>query len=156
MDINKIKKTIVLAADHGGYLLKEAVKLYLSSKNIYEIVDVGCDSEEVSVDYPDYAEKMSNEVLKNPENRGIIFCGSGIGISIAANKINGIRCALVHDYLGAKLCKEHNDCNVISLGGYFIGRDLAKNIVDSYLNAEFTGDERHCRRIKKINILEQN
>ena len=91
----------------------------------------------------------------NPENKGILVCGSGIGISIAANKINGIRCALVHDYLSAKLSRQHNDSNIISLGAGFVGKELAKNIVDVFLSTDFTGEERHQRRIDKMTQLEK-
>jgi ribose 5-phosphate isomerase B len=95
------------------------------------------------------------EVLKNPENRGIVICGSGIGISIAVNKVNGIRCGLVHDYLSTKLSREHNNCNVISLGANFIAKELAKHIVDTFLSTDFPGEERHLGRIDKISQIEK-
>ncbi len=152
---SKIRRTVVLACDHAGFPLKDAIKSYLMSNIKFEVIDKGCDSAEKSVDYPDYVEELCAEVLKNPENKGIVVCGSGIGMSIAANKIKGIRCALLHDQLGAKLTREHNDSNIMSLGAAFIGKDLAKNIVDTFLNTEFSGEERHQRRIDKIALLEQ-
>jgi len=152
------KKKVILGSDHAGFLLKEAIKLHLTSnqnENKFEIIDCGCDSE-TSVDYPDYGKAVAIEVLKNPENKGIVVCGSGIGISIAANKVNGIRCALVHDYLSAKLSRQHNNSNIISLGAGFIGKELAKNIVDVYLSTEFTGEERHQRRLDKMSQIEKD
>lgn len=152
------KRKIILGSDHAGFLLKEAIKAHLSSsenQNKFEIIDCGCDSDK-SVDYPDFAVPVANEVLKNPENKGIVVCGSGIGISIACNKVNGIRCALVHDYLSAKLSRQHNNSNIISLGAGFIGKELAKNIVDVYLATDFTGEERHQRRIDKMSEIEKN
>ena len=156
--MQNIKRKIILGSDHAGFLLKEAIKLHLSSnayENTLEIIDCGCDSEK-SVDYPDHANAVATEVLKNPENKGILVCGSGIGISIAANKVNGIRCALVHDYLSSKLSRQHNDSNIISIGAGFVGKELAKNIVDVYLATEFTGEERHQRRIDKMSEIEKN
>lgn len=152
---NKLKRIVVIASDHAGFKLKDALKNYLLSKEDLEVIDVGCDSAEKSVDYPDYAEKLCLEVLKNPLNRGIVVCGSGIGISIACNKINGIRCALLHEPLSARLTREHNDTNVMSLGCGYVGVDLAKNIVDVWLNTEFPGAPNHQRRIDKIAELEK-
>jgi ribose 5-phosphate isomerase B len=152
---NKLKREVILASDHAGFPLKDIIKSYLLTNQNIEVIDKGCDSAQKSVDYPDFVEDLCAEVLKNKENKGIVVCGSGIGISIAANKIKGIRCALLHDQLGAKLTREHNDSNVMSLGAGFIGKELAKNIVDTFLNTEFSGDERHQRRIDKITQLEQ-
>lgn len=156
--MNNIKRTVIVGSDHAGYLLKEAIKVHLTSgsnENKFEIIDCGCDSEK-SVDYPEFGAAVANEVLKNSENKGIVVCGSGVGISIAANKVNGIRCALVHDYLSAKLSRQHNNSNIISLGAGFVGKELAKNIVDVYLSTEFTGEERHQRRIDKLTEIEKS
>ena len=153
MDIIK-KRIVILASDHAGFPLKDAIKSYLSTKENFEIIDRGCDSADESVDYPDFVKDLCSEVSKNKNNKGVVVCGSGIGISIAANKIKGIRCALLHDQLGAKLSREHNDSNVMSLGAGFLGKELAKNIVDTFLNTEFSGEERHQRRIDKITQLE--
>ena len=153
MEIKKQK--VIIGSDHAGFSLKEVLKSYLASNSNIELIDCGCNSEE-SVDYPDYANAVALEVLKDPSNRGIVICGSGIGISIAANKVNGIRCALVHDYLSAKLSRQHNDSNVISLGAGFIGKELAKNIVDIFLSTDFTGEERHLRRHNKLAQIEKN
>jgi ribose 5-phosphate isomerase B len=148
------KRIVILASDHAGFPLKDAIKSYLLTKENFEIIDKGCDSADESVDYPDFVKDLCSEVSKNKNNKGIVVCGSGIGISIAANKIKGIRCALLHDQLGAKLSREHNNSNVMSLGAGFLGKELAKNIVDTFLNTEFSGEERHQRRIDKITQLE--
>jgi len=152
---NGKKRVVALASDHAGFILKDALKSYLMTNENLEIFDFGCDSAEKSVDYPDFVENLCKEVLEDSNNKGIVVCGSGIGISIAANKIPGIRCALLHDQLGAKLTREHNDSNVMSLGAGFIGKELAKNIVDTFLNTDYTADERHQRRIDKISKLEE-
>lgn len=152
---NKPKRVVILASDHAGFQLKDLIISYLTQNKNIEVINKGCDSAEKSVDYPDFVEELCTEVLKNNDNKGIVICGSGIGIGIAANKIKGIRCALLHDQLGARLTREHNDSNVMSLGAGFIGKELAKNIVDTFLNTEFSGDERHQRRIDKIAQLEQ-
>jgi ribose 5-phosphate isomerase B len=154
--IIKSKRLIVLGSDHAGYKLKNIIKEYLTNHNSVEVIDVGTFSEE-SCDFPDYAQLVCQEVLKNEENRGILFCGSGIGVSIAANKIKGIRCALVHDHVTAKLAVEHTNCNVISIGENIVGQLVAKSIVDSFLIHKFLTDKKYQRRIDKItNIEEKN
>ena len=154
MDSNKIKRTIILGSDHAGFKLKQIIKQYISEKNSFNVVDVGTESAE-SCDFPDYAEKLSGEVLKDKQNRGIIICGSGIGVSISANKVPGIRCALVHDHLTAKLAVQHTDCNVIAIGEFIVGTLEAKDIVDSYLTNEFiTSENKYQKRIDKITALE--
>jgi ribose 5-phosphate isomerase B len=157
MDKKNFIRKIIFGSDHAGYLLKEALKLHLSTdsnENKYEIIDCGPFSES-KVDYPDYAKAVALEVIKNPENRGILVCGTGIGISIAANKLNGIRCGLVHDHFTAQLSRDHNDCNVVAIGAGLIGKELAKNIVDVFLSTKFSEGERHITRIEKIRAIEK-
>lgn len=147
-------RTFVLAADHGGFNLKEAMLKALKGRfPEYNFIDLGC-HDTSSVDYPDYAKQACLEVVQGKAEAAILFCGTGIGISIAANKIKGIRCAHLSDCYSAAKCKEHNDANAISLGGRVIGEDLALEIITAYLQATFQGD-RHARRIGKITALEQ-
>ncbi|MBN2260185.1 MAG: ribose 5-phosphate isomerase B [Clostridiales bacterium] len=144
---------IGMGSDHGGYELKEFIKEYLTSKQ-YEVIDYGTYSLE-SVDYPDYGEKVAHGVVSGEIEIGIIMCGTGIGISIAANKVKGIRAAVVSEEFSARMAKAHNNANILAMGGRVVGKDLAKSIVDAYLNAEFEGD-RHQRRIDKIMNIENN
>lgn len=143
---------IGIGSDHGGYELKEKIKDYLKEKNI-EIVDYGTNSLK-SVDYPEYAKKTAEGVISKECDRAILICGTGIGISIAANKVKGIRCALCSDTYSAKMSREHNDSNILALGARVLGEDLAKEIVKSWLNAEFLGG-RHERRVEKIMEIEK-
>ena len=143
---------LALGADHGGYELKNCIKEYLLEKGI-EVKDFGTNGPE-SVDYPIYAKMVAEAVTSGEAEGGILFCGTGIGISIAANKIKGIRCAHLSDPYSARLTKEHNNANVIALGGRVIGEELAKDIVDAWLNAEFMGG-RHQNRIDIISELEK-
>ena len=138
---------VAVGCDHGGYELKEAVKAHLIERGI-EVVDVGTNSTE-SVDYPEYAKLLCDRVLRKEVERGILFCGTGIGIGIAANKITGIRCAVVHDEFTAKMSRQHNDANVISMGGRVLDKEAAKKVADAYIDAEFEG-ERHLRRVEQI------
>jgi ribose 5-phosphate isomerase B len=147
------KRIIVIGSDHAGYKLKQILKSYLEEKNQFTVVDVGTDSSE-SCDFPDYAIKLCNKVLEDKETRGIVVCGSGIGVSITANKFPGIRCALVHDHLTAKLAIQHTNCNVIAIGESIVGSLQAKDIVDSYFSHEFINEEKYQRRINKITELE--
>lgn len=143
---------IILAADHGGFELKEIIKEYLINR--YNIEDLGTFNKE-SVDYPDYG-IMAGEAIRNGlATRAIIFCGTGIGISIAANKVPGVRAALCHNVEYAKLSRQHNDANVLALGGRFLQAQEAINIVDAWLNTDFEG-ERHQKRINIINEYERN
>lgn len=142
---------IAMAADHGGYELKNILKEYLTKKG-NEIIDLGTNSPE-SVDYPDYALLCAKEVVEKNVDFGILVCGTGVGISIAANKVKGIRCALCPSPEIAALTKQHNNANIISLGGRFTSPDYAKEIVDSYMSAQFEGD-RHLKRINKISDIE--
>lgn len=139
---------IALGSDHGGLELKKTIIEYLEENNIdYE--DFGTYSTE-SCDYPDYAHKAASAVQAGECDKGILICSTGIGISIAANKHKGIRCALVHDVLSAQLTRDHNNANMIAMGGMIIGKGLAIKIVDTFLNTEFSNVERHARRVSKI------
>jgi len=142
---------VAIAADHGGYKLKEEIKKLLDSLQItYE--DFGCACED-SVDYPDYALPVAQKVASGEFDRGILVCGTGIGMSIAANKVPGIRCALVHDTFSAKATREHNDSNVLAMGERVIGPGLALDIVKIWLETEFQGG-RHERRVAKVKEIE--
>ncbi|MBR2519843.1 MAG: ribose 5-phosphate isomerase B [Selenomonadaceae bacterium] len=143
---------ITIGSDHAATALKDEVKKVLAEFDA-EIKDVGTFGTE-SVDYPDIAEKVCADVVSGESERGIVICGTGIGISIAANKINGIRCALCGDVYSAKMCRAHNNANVLAMGGRVIGSGLAGEIVRAWLTTEFAG-ERHERRINKITALEQ-
>ena len=142
---------IGISSDHGGYELKEYIKEYLDKKNI-EYIDYGTNSLD-SVDYPDYGLKLAKGVVSGEVDKGIAICGTGIGISIACNKVAGIRCALCSDTYSARMSREHNDANILALGGRVIGKDLALEIVSTWLKAEFQGG-RHERRVNKIFNIE--
>ncbi|WP_101772522.1 ribose 5-phosphate isomerase B [Peptostreptococcus faecalis] len=143
---------IALACDHGGLNLKNEIKKYLE-KNNYEVIDFGTNSNE-SVDYPDYAEKAAKSVASGETECGILVCGTGIGIGIAANKVKGIRCATLGDTFSARMTKAHNDANMIALGERVTGIGLGIDIVDAYLNSSFEGG-RHQKRVDKISALEK-
>jgi len=139
---------IAIACDHGGYELKLEILDYLRRNNI-AFKDFGCDSTE-AVDYPVYARKVTAAINENSCDKGILICGTGIGISIAANKVPGIRCTLCTDCFCAEATRQHDDSNVLALGGRVIGPGLAVKIVDTFLNTEFSGAERHQKRIDLI------
>ena len=139
---------IALASDHGGYDLKEKVKKYLAENGLgYK--DFGCYNKE-SCDYPDFAKPAAKAVADGICDRGIVICTTGIGVSICANKVPGIRCALCSDPVSAKLTRLHNDANMLSIGAGIIGELQALDIVDKFLNTPFSGDERHQRRVNKM------
>ena len=138
---------IAIGCDHGGYGLKLEIIKYLE-KNGLEYQDFGCDGE--AVDYPIIAKKVGQAILDGKCKKGILICGTGIGISIAANKMKGIRCALCSDCFSAEATRLHNDTNVIALGGRVVGPELAVKMVDFILNTTFSEDERHIRRIGLI------
>ena len=139
---------IALGCDHGGYpLMKEVIK-YLEKEGI-EYKNFGTFSEE-SCDYPVYAKLAANAVASGECDKGILICGTGIGISITANKIKGIRCALCHDCFSAKATRQHNNANMLAMGARVVGPGLAVEIVKDFLNTEFSNEERHIRRIKQI------
>lgn len=139
---------IALGNDHGGYALKQEIIAYLEKKGL-AYRDYGCYDTQ-SVDYPIYARKVAKAIQSGECEKGILICGTGIGISIAANKCKGIRCALCSDCFSAEATRLHNDTNIIALGGRVVGPELAVKIVDTFLNTEFSGDERHARRIGMI------
>ncbi|WP_457567942.1 ribose 5-phosphate isomerase B [Desulfurobacterium sp.] len=143
---------IALASDHGGFRLKEVIKNYLESLGV-EYIDFGTFSED-SVDYPDYALKAAESIISGETDRGIFICGTGIGISIAANKVPGIRAALCYNIFAAEMSRRHNDANVLALGGRVLGDELAKSIVKVWLETPFEGG-RHERRLKKIAGIER-
>lgn len=144
--MNKI--TIALAADHGGFALKEELKSELANLGM-DCIDLGTDSE-TSVDYPDFGRAVADALVGGRAERGVIICGTGIGIAIAANRIGGIRAAVCHDATTARLAREHNDANVLALGGRIIGREVAIDCLRAFLSTPFDGGERHVRRITKL------
>lgn len=139
---------IALGCDHGGYELKKEIIKYLEENNI-SYKDFGCDSTE-AVDYPVYARRVANAIVEGECDKGILICGTGIGISIAANKVKGIRAALCHDVFSAEATRLHNNSNILAMGGRVVGAGLAIKIVDTFLHTEFSNDERHIRRINQI------
>ncbi len=136
---------LALAADHGGFELKEQIKEYLKKRNDLELYDLGTDSNE-SVDYPVFGRACAEMVASGKADKGIVFCGTGIGISIAANKIKGIRCALATNVFMAEMSRKHNDANMLALGGRVLSAGEAVAIIDVWLSTEFEGG-RHQRRV---------
>ena len=141
-------KSIHMACDHAGIELKETLRAHLEKMG-YTVTDHGTYSKE-SCDYPVYAKKVAHAVADGKCDKGIIICGTGIGVSIVANKVKGIRAALVHDCFSAKATREHNDANVLTMGARVIGPGLATEIVRIFLETPFSNDERHIRRISQI------
>lgn len=139
---------IALGSDHGGYELKQEIIAHLEKRGL-PYKDYGCLSKE-SCDYPVYAKKVANAIVAGECDKGILICGTGIGISIAANKVKGIRAALCHDTFSAQATREHNDANVLAMGARVVGSGLAMKIVDTFLDTPFSQDERHIRRIQQI------
>lgn len=142
---------VVIASDHGGINIRNEIISLLKEMNI-EYEDMGCECS-TSVDYPDYALPVAEKVAKGEVDRGILICGTGIGMSIAANKVKGIRCALVHDMFSAKATREHNDTNILAMGERVIGPGLARDIAKIWLTTPFDGG-RHKNRINKIRTYE--
>lgn len=143
---------IAIGADHGGYSLKEVVVPFIQSLG-HEVVDVGCTCDQ-SVDYPDYALPVCDLVTSGKADRGILICGTGIGMSIAANKVRGIRCALVHDLFSAQATRDHNDTNVLALGERIIGPGVAQEIIRIWIETPFSKGERHVGRLNKVKQIE--
>ncbi|MDY0277584.1 MAG: ribose 5-phosphate isomerase B [Acholeplasma sp.] len=141
---------IVIGSDHAGFRMKENIVKHLKNENV-DVVDVGTNNEE-SVDYPNYGKKVGNEVVNGNYDFGIVICGTGIGISIAANKVKGVRAALIHDLETARLAKEHNNANVIAIGGRNTDFSLANKMVDEFMKSKF--EERHQRRLDLISKME--
>jgi RpiB/LacA/LacB family sugar-phosphate isomerase len=144
---------VVVGSDHAGYDLKQFIINSLKKEG-HEVLDVGTDST-AAVDYPDFAEKVGRAVLDGKAERGVLICGSGIGASVAANKLRGIRAGLCHDTYSAHQGVEHDNMNVIVLGSRIIGTETARENVHAFLAAKFTGEERHVRRLGKIDVLEE-
>ncbi len=141
---------IAIGSDHGGFELKEFIKAFLINEG-YEIIDYGTYSEK-SVDYPDIAKILCENLLKKELKRGILICGTGIGMSISANRFKGIRATLANDLFSAIMARKHNDSNVLVMGGRVIGKEVAREIVKVWLNEKFEG-ERHQRRLNKIESI---
>ena len=148
MDANSIE-TIAIACDHAGFNLKQALVDHLIGQG-YDLLDLGTNDTE-PVDYPDFAISLAEAVKNGKVKRGILVCGSGIGISIAANRYSEVRAALIHDLLGAKLSRQHNDANVIAFGGRIINEDIALECLKIFLSTPFEGG-RHARRVDKLNL----
>jgi ribose 5-phosphate isomerase B len=144
---------IALACDHGGFPLKNVIKECIL-RDGYEVLDLGTDSL-ASVDYPDFAEKLGKVIVNGEAHRGILICGSGVGACIAANKIKGVYAGLCHDTYSAHQGVEHDNMNVLCLGARVIGNELAKELVNAFLNANFSNIERHIRRVNKVQKIEQ-
>lgn len=143
---------IVVGADHRGYVLKNALAKHLTSAG-HHIIDVGTNSDS-PVDYPDIAATVADRIRSGEAERGIVLCGSGVGATIASNKISGIRAGMCHDTYSAHQGVEHDDMNVICLGSRIVGDDLAREVVDAFIGAEFMDKERYRRRLVKIQALE--
>lgn len=144
---------IAIGADHAGFDLKQIIAADLCQRG-HEVIDKGTNST-ATVDYPDFAEAVGKAVIDGAAERGVIVCGSGVGASVAANKIAGVRAGLCHDTYSAHQGVEHDDMNVLVLGARVIGVELARELVDNFLAAKFSGEERHRRRLEKIKALEQ-
>jgi ribose 5-phosphate isomerase B len=140
---------IALAADHGGFVLKTSLIPWLETLD-YEVLDLGADIFDSTDDYPDFAEDIAEAIISGKADRGILVCGSGVGAGIAANKFPGIRAGLCHDTYSAHQGVEHDDMNVLCLGGRIIGIELAKELVSAFLNARFVGTEKYLRRVNKL------
>lgn len=144
---------IVIGSDHAGLSLKEEIKTFLKDQG-YDVIDIGTNGNE-PVDYPDYAERVGIAILEKRAERGILICGSGVGASVAANKIPGIRAAVCHETYTARQGVEHDALNVIVVGSRVIGSESVKDVVRSFLSARFSGLERYVRRLEKVQALER-
>lgn len=144
---------VAIGCDHGGINLKPVLIDYLEKKGI-EYKDFGT-FDKASTDYNEYAEAVANAVKDGEYDKGILICGTGIGMSLVANKVKGIRCAHCHDVFSAKMTRLHNDANMLAMGERVVGPGLMVEIVDAFLSTEFSGDERHARRVAKIKALEE-
>ncbi len=140
--------TVALAADHAGFALKEELKSELMVMGL-DCLDLGTDTLD-SADYPDFGRAVADALVEGRADRGVIVCGTGIGISIAANRVGGIRAAVCHDATTARLAREHNDANVLALGARIVGAEVAKDCLRAFLSASFDGGEHHLRRVVKL------
>ena len=145
-----MNRSILIASDHAGFDLKTSIQKLLKE---FQWSDLGPQSDE-RVDYPDFAEKLSRKIVAGEAEFGVLICGSGIGMCIAANKINGIRAALVENPVAARLSREHNDANVLCLGARFLAAEYAAELIRTWISTPFSGDSRHQARVQKISKLE--
>ena len=145
---------LVISADHAGFPLKEEVRAYLAKAG-HEMVDLGAYNGNSPDDYPDFAEKVGEAINQGVAKRGILICGSGVGVCVAANKIPGIRAGMCHDTYSAHQGVEHDDMNILVLGARVVGAELAKELARVFLRARFTGEERHVRRLAKVSAIEE-
>ena len=146
-------KKVVIGSDHAGFHMKEKIKKVLGKK--YDFLDMGTDDAETSVDYPVYAERVAQMVAADPQLKGVVVCGSGIGVSIVANKVPGVRAALAYTEKAAQLSRMHNDANVIATAGREETMDDPVKIVKTFLETKFSGEARHARRVKMVNGIER-
>jgi RpiB/LacA/LacB family sugar-phosphate isomerase len=144
---------VAVAGDHAGYDLKQTLLPFLT-KNGYEVIDLGTNTADTPSDYPDFAQAVGQAITSGQAERGVLVCGSGVGVSVAANKIHGIYAGLCHDTYSAHQGVEHDNMNVICIGARVIGVELAREIVKSFLSAQFTNEERHVRRMGKVKAIE--
>ncbi|MDC0034826.1 ribose 5-phosphate isomerase B [Chloroflexi bacterium] len=146
---------ISVAADHNGYELKNKIAEILK-QNGHEVIDIGPHSMDPLDDYPDYAKPLANSVSTGATQRGIMVCGSGVGASVAANKVKGVRAAVCHDIYSAHQGVEHDDMNVLCLGSRIVGSEVVQELVSAFISAEYTNEERHARRLGKVIDMENN
>lgn len=146
---------ISLAADHNGFDLKKEISDQLENEG-HEVIDVGPHSHDPLDDYPDYAKKLADSVSRGESLRGIMICGSGVGASVASNKVKGIRAAVCHDIYSAHQGVEHDDMNVLCLGSRIVGTEVVRELVKAFIGAEYTGEERHQRRLDKVLDMEKD
>ena len=149
-----MSRVIALGADHGGFSLKISMVPWLESQG-YQVLDLGAHSLDPADDYPDFAEAVAQAVVSGKADRGIVICGSGVGACVVANKIPGIRASVCHDLYSARQGVEHDELNVLSLGARVVDLELAQKLATEFLDARFTGEERHVRRLAKNNAIEQ-
>src|SRR5438132_5083309 len=149
-----MRRRLAVGSDHAGFERKATLAAYLRESG-HDVIDIGTRST-VPVDYPDYAEALARSVLDGGAERGVLLCGSGVGASVAANKIPGVRAGLCHDHYSAGQGVEHDDMNVLVLGARVIGIETARDLVKAFLAAKFTHEERHVRRLNKVNAIEAN
>jgi ribose 5-phosphate isomerase B len=146
---------IAMGADHGGFDMKNELAAHLRTSG-HDVVDLGAHAYDAADDYPDFARPVAEAIANGEAERGIVVCGSGVGASIAANKIRGVRAALCHDTYSARQGVEHDDMNVLCLGARVIGVELARELVAAFVGARFSGEERHLRRLNKMLAIERN
>jgi len=146
---------IAIGADHAGFTMKQDLAAQLRELG-HDVLDLGAHHPDPSDDYPDFAEAVGQAIVEGKAERGVLICGSGVGVSVAANKIPGIRAAVCHDAYSAHQGVEHDNMNVLVLGSRIIGSELARELVRVYIAAQFSGEERHCRRLAKVDAIERH